>query len=133
MATLIARIVASTFLQAVTVYFAIVVLSLFHRAGCEVYGVVGLTAFTILAPLLAAERPHFWRKIGAFILCWFALFVLMEPTCEALLGHKIGEEAMIFLLPFMLFPLPLLVAIAIHFLRRPTMPIPAKDNEPAPE
>ena len=119
MANLSARIGASPFLQAVTIYVVFVILSLFQRAGCEMFGMFGLIIFTIFAPLQITSHPHFWRKLGVVILCWFGLAVLMEPTCEALLGHKIGEEAMVFLLPFMLFPLVLLAAVPIHFLRRP--------------
>jgi uncharacterized membrane protein len=119
MANLSARIEASTFLQAVAIYFVFVVISLFDRPGCEMYGMVGLTIFTIFAPLQITSHPHFWRKLGVVMLCWIGLFALMEPTCEALLGRKVGEEAMVFLFPFMLFPLVLLAAVPIHLLRRP--------------
>jgi hypothetical protein len=44
----------------------------------------------------------------------YALFLALLPTCEALLGYKIGEDAMVFLLPMMLFPVALLGAAIAH-------------------
>jgi hypothetical protein len=133
MANLIRRVEASTFLQAIAIYCVFVVLSLFSRAGCELYAMLGLTIFSIFAPLQVTSHPHFWRELGVVILCWFGLAVLIEPTCEALLGHKIGEEAMVLLLPFMLFPLFLLIAVPIYLFRRPKVPVAAKGNEPEHE
>ena len=125
-----ARIASNTFVQAVGVYAAVIVVGLFFREGCEMVYAVGLTAFTICAPLMITAKPHFWRNLGIFVLCWFALMLLMEPTCEALLGHTVGEEAMIFLVPFMLFPVLLLAAVPVHFFRRSVKPSSASDGKP---
>jgi len=102
--------VTRTLKQIVAAYAVFLPLGFLARDAPELFAMLVLAAFSVIAPLTAVRQPFFWRTLGAIVLGWFALFLILPATCEALLGHELGEDAMVFLFPMMLFPIALLAA-----------------------
>ena len=110
------RINDSFALQAIAVYAIFLPVALFVPAVSWLWGLIALTCFTVFAPIKAALRAKFWAALGEVVLYWIVLFAFIVQTIEA--RQKLGEGAMVFLLPIMLFPATLLLALIIHLVRR---------------
>jgi hypothetical protein len=103
--------------QAAVLYAAFVIASLPEPKASLLWGMAAHTLFSLSAPLsLIGARRFWWSALGSAAL-WLALFVAINATCEAWLG-RVGDDAMVFLLPFMLYPAALGAAMLAHLLRR---------------
>ena len=64
-----------------------------------------LTLYSILDPLLVASRPGSWLRLAMLSLGgWMVLFMV-----GAAASQKMGSDATVFLLPFMVFPVTLIL------------------------
>src|SRR5262249_22985261 len=109
---------SSPLLQAIGVYLLVVLLGLVSGEYSLLWAFLCLTGYSVVAPLLAVKSVHFWRKLAVVFLSWAGLFLSLPPTCATLLGHRIGEDAMVFLFPMMLFPVALLGAVIARLVSR---------------
>jgi hypothetical protein len=116
MESIFKRINDSFILQAAAVYAVFLPVALFVPAVSWLWGLIAFSCFTVFAPIIAGLRTKFWAAIGEVVLSWIVLFAFIVQTIEA--RQKLGEGAMVFLLPIMLFPAALLLALIIHLARR---------------
>ena len=56
----------------------------------------------------ASSRPSWWRAAAFSVLGWIGLFIAIMGAIESV--RHLGEDAMVFLLPFMLYPIALAVS-----------------------
>jgi hypothetical protein len=79
-----------------------------------------LTLYSCLDPLLVARRPGSWFGLAARSLAgWMVLFMIGAAASE-----KMGSDAMVFLFPFMLFPVTLTLGGLVRLARRRTSRVP---------
>jgi hypothetical protein len=77
---------------------------------------VALTVYSVTSPAALIFETPFWRTALLSVLFWIVLLATIESTCEALSGKTLGDDAMVFLLPFMVFPVALLISALSRFL-----------------
>ena len=80
---------------------------LLGEAGVLV-GLVGLCLYPFLDVPRIFSRPSWWRAAAVSVLGWMGLFIAIMAATESV--RPLGEDAMIFLLPFMLYPIALAVS-----------------------
>ena len=86
------------------------------REASIVVAFLVVTLFTVIAPLSLAFRPTFFLNALLTFGLWFVLFLTASQLVEV--RRPMREDAMIFLLPFMMI-LPALAAGGIaHYVRR---------------
>ena len=77
-----------------------------------------LTLYSILDPLLVAARPGSWVRLAMLSLAgWMVLFMI-----GAAVSQTMGSDAMVFLFPFMVFPVTLILGGLVRLVRRRTRP-----------
>jgi hypothetical protein len=103
-------------LQAIFFYAVFVIPSFFAPGGSAVFGMAALTVYSVTSPAALLFGTPFWRTALFSAVFWIVLLALIQSTCEALIGQSLGDDAMVFLLPFMVFPVALLVSTLGRFL-----------------
>lgn len=83
------------------------VILLLHEAGLVV-GMVGLGLYPFLDVPRLLSRPSWWRAAAFSVLGWIGLFIAIIAATESV--RHLGDDAMVFLLPFMLYPIALAVS-----------------------
>jgi hypothetical protein len=72
-----------------------------------------LTLYSILDPLLVAARTGSWLRLAMLSVGgWMVLFVI-----GAAASQKMGSDAMVFLFPFMVFPVTLILGGLVRLVR----------------
>ena len=85
-----------------------------------------LTLYSLLDPLLVGGRRGSWLALAMRSLAgWMVLFMI-----GAAASQKMGSDATIFLLPFMLFPATLVLGGLLRLLRRATHRAPPEAQGP---
>jgi hypothetical protein len=85
-----------------------------------------LTLYSILDPLLVAARPGSWIRLAMLSLAgWMVLFMV-----GAAASQKMGSDAEVFLFPFMLFPVTLILGGLVRLVRRATHKVPPAGQAP---
>ena len=80
---------------------------LLREAGLFV-GLVGLCLYPFLDVPRILSRPSWWRAAAFSVVGWIALFIAIMAATESV--RPLGDDAMVFLLPFMLYPIALAVS-----------------------
>jgi len=90
-------------------------LMIVSRAGSGVVGMMAVTMFSVVDPLLNLFRRSWWW--GAFVSAgtWFLLFVAFGAVANAM--QPMGEGAMIFLLPMMVYPAALALSGVVRLVK----------------
>ena len=79
-----------------------------------------LTLYSFLDPLLVAARPGSWIRLAMLSLAgWMVLFMV-----GAAASQKMGSDAMVFLFPFMVFPVTLILGGLVRIVRGRTQKVP---------
>lgn len=85
-----------------------------------------LTLYSFLDPLLVAARPGSWSLLAMRSLAgWMVLFVIGAAAAQTM-----GSDAMVFLFPFMLFPVTLILGGLVRLVRRATHKVPPAGQAP---
>ena len=84
---------------------------LLREAGILV-GLAGLCLYPFLDVPRILSRPSWWRAAALSVLGWIGLFIVIMAATESV--RHLGEDAMVFLLPFMLYPIALAVSGVIR-------------------
>jgi hypothetical protein len=80
---------------------------LLGEAGVLV-GLVGLCLYPFLDVPRILSRPSWWRAVAFSVFGWIGLFIAIMGAMESV--RHLGTDAMVFLLPFMLYPIALAVS-----------------------
>ena len=109
------------FVQAVVFYVLFVAVALPARhfgvkEGLILFGAALMTLFSVANPVSLIFVRRFWLNLLLSIIVWFALFFAITATIET--AGRMGDDGMIFLGAFMLFPVALLAAGIIRLVRR---------------
>ena len=109
------------FVQAVVFYVLFVAVALPARhfgvkEGPILFGAALMTLFSVANPVSLIFVRRFWLNLLLSIIVWFALFFAITATIET--AGRMGDDGMIFLGAFMLFPVALLAAGIIRLVRR---------------
>ena len=80
---------------------------LLREAGLVV-GLAGLCLYPFLDVPRILSRPSWWRAVALSVLGWIGLFIAIMAATESV--RPLGDDAMVFLLPFMLYPIALAVS-----------------------
>jgi hypothetical protein len=107
--------------QAVVMYVGFLATALPARAfgmaeGPILIGAAFLTLFSVANPISLVFVPRFWVNLVLSILAWFGLFLALTGTIESL--RHMGDDGMVFLGAFMIFPVALLAAGILRLARR---------------
>lgn len=109
------------FLQGAAVYVLFLLVSLVARRAAPaaplLAGAAAVTLYSVTGPLALAMAPSFWRPLLSTLGTWLGLFVAVAATCEKMMG-RVGDDAMVFLGAFMVFPVALLGAGAVRLALR---------------
>lgn len=95
---------------AATIAIAVVsvpLILLLGEAGIVV-AMVGLCLYPFLDVPRILSRPSWWRAAAFSVLGWIGLFIAIMAATESV--RHLGDDAMVFLLPFMLYPIALAVS-----------------------
>jgi hypothetical protein len=85
-----------------------------------------LTLYSILDPLLVASRPGSWWRLAMLSLGgWMVLFMV-----GAAASQKMGSDAEVFLFPFMVFPVTLILGGLVRLVRRALRRVPPEGQAP---
>jgi hypothetical protein len=83
------------------------VILLLREVGLLV-GMVGLSLYPFLDVPRILSRPSWWRAAALSVLGWFGQFIANMAATESV--RPLGDDAMVFLLPFTLYPIALAVS-----------------------
>ena len=83
--------------------------------GPILIGAAFLTLFSIANPISLVFVPRFWLNLVLSIVAWFGLFLALSGTIESF--RHMGDDGMIFLGAFMIFPVALLAAGILRLAR----------------
>ncbi len=97
---------------AVAIAVVSVPLILLQREAGIVVALVGLCLYPVLDVPRILARPSWWRGAALSVLGWFGLFIAVMGALESV--RPVGEDAMVFLLPFMLYPIALATSAAVR-------------------
>ncbi len=75
-----------------------------------------LCSYPVLVVPMTVARPSWWRAALVTTLVWVLVFSVLGGTASAV--HHLGDDAMIFLLPFMMYPLALAIAGCVRLERK---------------
>jgi hypothetical protein len=78
----------------------------------------GMCAYSGLSPWTAATRPRWWASAIFGVIGWLALFGALISTAEALAHKNLGTDAMVLMLPMMVYPVLLAISGLVHWSRR---------------
>ena len=121
--------------QAVLLYVLFLGASLtlrpFARESPLLLGAAALTFFSIAAPLALVFVPRFGLRLVFAVVVWLLLFMAILGTCQALMG-RVGDDAMVFLGAFMVFPVALIAAGVLRLVRSRRAGAPRPPAPPAP-
>ena len=98
--------------------------------GVALFAMLALSVYSIVAPVSLLWTRRFWRSALASAGIWLLLFWALSAGSEALNG-PLRDDAMVFLLPFMIFPAALGIVTIAHWVRRPAAP-PSGGTTPVP-
>ena len=84
---------------------------LLGEAGILV-GLTGLCLYPLLDVPRILARPSWWRAAAFSLLGWIGLFIVIMGATESV--RHLVEDAMVFLLPFMLYPIALAASGAVR-------------------
>jgi hypothetical protein len=94
--------VAGTLLAAVTGQASILVV------------MVSVTVYSVASPALMAFRPRWWLHALVSLAVGLSLLVALTGTGEAVSRQHYGDDAMVMLFPVMVYPVALVVSLALH-------------------
>lgn len=80
---------------------------LLREAGI-VAGLMGLGLYPFLDVPRIHSRPSWWRAAAFSVLGWIGLFIVIMGATESV--RHLGEDAMVFLLPFVIYPIALAIS-----------------------
>jgi hypothetical protein len=75
-----------------------------------------LCLYPLLVTPLTVAQPSWWRAAILSTLVWLAVFSILGGTASA--RRHLGDDAMIFLVPFMMYPLALSIAALVRLERK---------------
>ena len=109
--------------QAAVMYLAFLATALPARAfgmaeGPILIGAALQTLFSIANPISLVFVPRFWLNLVLSIVAWLGLFAALSGTIESF--RHMGDDGMIFLGAFMIFPVALVAAGILRLARRRT-------------
>jgi len=84
--------------------------SLVLRGLAPLLGMLVLTAYSCTAPADLVKAPRFWLGLLWCIGGWVAMFFAITACCDLLTGGM-KEGGMVFLMPMMVFPPAVLIAM----------------------
>jgi hypothetical protein len=105
-------------LAAVPVIALWLIPSLLNPKGAFVIAFLWLTAYSIIAPFVADNATHFVKAVLLATVGWFAAFLGLMMAAAIISGRGPGEDAMVFLFPFMLFPALMVLVGVVRVLRQ---------------
>jgi ABC-type methionine transport system permease subunit len=115
------RLLLNPFGQAATMYLVALAMMFAYLKGVLLPVFGALSVYSVGTAVANALRARWWLHTAMSLVAWLLLFVLLSGTGDAIRGKPIGEDAMVLLMPMMVFPL-LLVASGIYRLTRgPTL------------
>jgi hypothetical protein len=83
---------------------------------------VVLMIYSVADPAINALRPRWWIATAQSVVGWFVLFMMGGAFSEA---DRLGESAMVFLAPVMLYPIALGISGLIRLVRWSSGRVPA--------
>ncbi len=75
-----------------------------------------LSAYPLLVVPMTLARPSWWRAALVSTLVWVVVFSVVVGTADSV--RHLGDDSMIFLLPFTMYPLALLIAGLVRIERK---------------
>ena len=93
---------------AIAIAVVCVPLILLLREAGVLVGLAGLCLYPFLDVPRILSRPSWWRAAAFSVIGWIGLFIVIMGATESV--RHLGEDAMVFLLPFMLYPIALAVS-----------------------
>jgi hypothetical protein len=78
------------------------------REAALLVGMAGLCLYPLLDVARILSQPSWWRAAAFSVLGWIGLFIAIMGATESV--RHLGEDAMVFLLPLMLYPIALAVS-----------------------
>src|SRR5262249_28245467 len=85
---------------------------LLRGEGAMLVALVALLLYPLLDVPRLLGRPSWWIGAIVSVVVWIVLFIGLTETAESI--HRMGDNAMVFLLPFMLYPLALAISGAVR-------------------
>ena len=70
--------------------------------------------YAVGSPAVITLRPHWKVNAALAIFTWIILLGALPSTVEAVTHRRVGEDALVMLWPFMLFPLALLASLVFR-------------------
>jgi len=107
------RLLLNPFGQAATIYLVALAAMFAYPKGVLLPVLGAICVYSIGTAVVNALRPRWWLHTAMSLVAWLLLFVLLNATGGAIQGKPIGEDAMVLLMPMMVFPL-LLIASGIY-------------------
>jgi uncharacterized membrane protein len=80
--------------------------------------------YAVGSPALITFRPHWKVNAALSIFTWIILLGALPSTVEAVTHRRVGEDALVMLWPFMLFPVALVVSLVFRMVRKARVSAP---------